>query len=80
MKLIEFMRSIGLALAAVLVAGALTNAAGQAAVNSADIQRLQDTIYDASRDLGPMRPALVTEETTPLISEPAGTTTRSPSR
>jgi hypothetical protein len=49
------MRSIGLALAAVLVAGALTNAAGQAAVNSADIQRLQDTIYDASRDLGQVR-------------------------
>ena len=49
------MRSIGLALAAVLVAGALTTAAGQAAVSSADIQRLQDTIYDASRDLGQTR-------------------------
>ncbi len=51
----KLMRSIGLALAAVLVAGALTNAAGQAAVNSADIQRLQDTVYDVSRDLGQTR-------------------------
>ena len=51
----KLMRSIGLALAAVLVAGALTNAAAQAAVNSADIQRLQDTIYDASRDLDQVR-------------------------
>ena len=52
MKLIKLMRSTGLSLAAVLVAGAPTNAAAQAAVNSADIQRLQDTIYDVSRDLG----------------------------
>ena len=55
MKIIKLMRSIGLALAAVLVAGALTTAAGQAAVSSADIQRLQDTIYDVSRDLGQTR-------------------------
>ena len=30
-------------------------AAGQTAVTSADIQRLQDTIYDVSRDLGQTR-------------------------
>ena len=55
MLTVNLMRSVGLALAAVLLAGATTGAAGQTAVTSADIQRLQDTIYDISRDLGGTR-------------------------
>jgi len=52
---VKLMQSIGLALAAVLVAGAFTSAVGQSAVTSADVQRLEDTIYDASRDHRPAR-------------------------
>ncbi len=51
----KLMRSIGLALATVLVAGAFTSAAGQSAVTSAEIQRLQNTIHDATRDLAQTR-------------------------
>jgi hypothetical protein len=52
---VKLMRSIGLALATVLVAGAFTSAAGQSAVTSAEIQRLQNTIHDATRDLAQTR-------------------------
>jgi hypothetical protein len=46
--------SNALALALALVVGAAQPAAGQA-VSTADIQRLQDNIYDASRDLAQLR-------------------------
>ena len=52
---VNLMRLVGLALATVLLAGVTTGAAGQTAVTSADIQRLQDTIYDVSRDVGATR-------------------------
>ncbi len=55
MLTVNLMRSVGLALATVLLTGATTGAAAQTAVTSADIQRLQDTIYDVSRDLGDTR-------------------------
>ncbi len=55
MLTVNLMRLVGLALATVLLAGATTGAAAQTAVTSADIQRLQDTIYDISRDLGGTR-------------------------
>ena len=51
----KLMRSIALPLVVVPVTVMLAAAAGQAGVSSADIQRLQDTIYDASRDLGQAR-------------------------
>jgi hypothetical protein len=43
-----------MALALAIVAGAVLPAAGQA-VSNADIQRLQDNIYDASRDVAQLR-------------------------
>src|SRR5687768_16217191 len=48
------MRLSGAAALALLLAGAWP-AAGQTAVSSADIQRLQDAIYDASRDVTQVR-------------------------
>ena len=48
----RLMRSSGvLTLALAVLAGAASPAAGQSAVSNADIQRLQDSIYDASRDV-----------------------------
>ena len=47
-----FNRLIGvLALVLAVLAGGARLAAAQTAVTSADIQRLQDSIYDASRDV-----------------------------
>jgi hypothetical protein len=49
---VRLMRSSGvLTLALAVLAGAASPAAGQSAVSNADIQRLQDSIYDASRDV-----------------------------
>jgi hypothetical protein len=53
---VNITRTIGQALLALaLVAGVGRPAAAQADVTSADIQRLQDNIYDASRDLSQLR-------------------------
>jgi len=46
---------IRLVVAAALACGLAASAAAQSSVTSADIQRLQDTIYDASRDLAQAR-------------------------
>jgi hypothetical protein len=52
---VKLMRlSVPLALALALAAGSARPAAAQAVTNS-DIQRLQDTIYDASRDVAQLR-------------------------
>jgi hypothetical protein len=53
---VQLMRLSGsVALALVLAAGSVRPAAAQSTVTSADIQRLQDTIYDASRDVAQVR-------------------------
>ena len=54
MKLILMRLWSPLALALALAAGSATPAAAQSVTNS-DIQRLQDTIYDASRDVAQLR-------------------------
>ena len=49
------MRMHGLTIAAFVVAGMATTAAGQPAVTQADIQRLQDNVYQAGTDISQLR-------------------------
>lgn len=53
MRMIRF--GISLGAAAAIVAATCATAAAQAAVTSADIQRLQDNVYEASRDVAQVR-------------------------
>ena len=51
----KLMRFAGPLMALALIAAAPLPAAAQATVTTADIQRLQDNIYDASRDIAQVR-------------------------